>query len=201
MQLVDDLLELYPAPPGPMIEEMKKRARMIPEDRIQDVYNAILEDANTSQKIGVKHILDACRKLSISTRDYSDQVVDVKKRDCDCCGFTFRYHPLPTAEQQVDRDWHCACPHCGFQVSWTIDRNNDVKMRGEMPEWYARLITRFRDSANAFGPGKQRGLYFKRSQVAKELQKEGQAHFSGKSSQQLQEEVRELVEQKRYVHS
>jgi hypothetical protein len=181
-----------------MIEEMKARASRIPDDRMQDVYNAILEDANTSQKVGVKHILDACKKLGISTRDYSSQYVEIKDWTCGCCEHEFKYHPLPTAAQQVDRDWHSVCPRCGFQVNWTITRNNYMAMGAGEPEWYPKLVTRYRDSAQAYGPGKQHGIFFKRAQIAKELQEEEQDSQPLKTTEQLRQEVRAIADAKRY---
>ena len=165
--LISRLLDMYPPPPAPMVEEMRQRASMIPADRVEDVYQAILEEAAASQKIGIKHLLDACKKLNISTRKHASAYVEILDWTCDCCGAEFSYHPAPTDEQRVYNGWHDACPICGFQVAWTRDyRAYEAQGRGG--EWYQKYLDRYR-RADMYGPDKARGLFFNKGARAREL--------------------------------
>jgi hypothetical protein len=105
----------------------------------------ILKERNEAKKISIKQIIEACRIGSISFHEPLE--FKPESRTCDCCGHNFKYIPMATDEDKIDRDVHDRCPVCGFFVSWTLSRSGYIKYDGYYyaEEWYKSMIVHFTD--------------------------------------------------------
>ena len=168
MNLVDKLIGCFTKPTAGMQHEMSELERQIPDDYKQAIFDAILEEAPGNARIGVKNIRDACRKVGVSFKD----AIFISHRDhtCDCCSHEFKYSPCPTDDAKIDYGIHDICPMCGFQVCWTLQYRDYVNA-GHTPEWYAKLLSRFR-ADTAWGPNKTKGVWFKRADRERERRKD-----------------------------
>jgi len=135
--MIAELVQCYVPPPGKVQEKMIQLADTIPESARKEVIDRILEEEGSSTKISITHIVEACRAIGVGYK--AARYVPATDWICDSCGNKFKYHAAPTDDDKIDKGIHDLCPHCGFQVIWTIEARG-YKTKDGFPEWYQRLI-------------------------------------------------------------
>lgn len=66
--------------------------------------------------------------------------IEAKEVHCDACGTRFKYAPLVTDDDEIDRGIHSRCPQCNFDYTWTEEVHDWMARRGKKPDqppaWY-----------------------------------------------------------------
>jgi hypothetical protein len=136
MNIVQDLTEYFSGNYGPaLLRELNAIFTNIPEESHEDVARMIREDNAPNFKLGVKAVVDACRKLGIPYRKYAEEYTPAKDWKCECCGLVFKYAMLTSETDKHDKGIFDYCPRCGMQPTYTIEARKEIANFGKIRAW------------------------------------------------------------------
>lgn len=193
--MVSRLMGYYKASYSPeRIEQLKFFCAKISQSGIEDVFNHIIENRQKDGAISVADIKESA--IAVGVPFTITRYVEVQDWTCDCCGHEYKYAPVPTDDDKIDKAIFDYCPICGFQAGWTITRNEVLLNGRESPEWYARYLDVFRNGSATHELFNKEHPFFNRIKAERDRRDENRRINDQKMLAMAQ--VNQLAESKRY---